>query len=164
MVSKTELMTSSIARLPSALTIEEFGRLCEKHDLRPTEVTERDVIQTITIRHNVITGQISIETKKIGEQAIGILADVMVILWKDYFKSPIRPPLTSGHARVMIDLDGDSLKIVYGLTDPNNPDVLPVADAPVAKMMLISALFGLCEQTGGKDFDPMQALTGIEIA
>lgn len=153
----------AITRRAGALTAEEFKAICERRNLTQIEITVRDVIQTITLRHNVITGQINIETKKIGEQSIGILADAMAILWKDYFKSPIRPPLTSGHARVMIDLDGDSLKIVYGLTDPNNPDLPPVADAPVAKMMLVSALFGLCEKTNGKDFDPMQALTGIEI-
>ena len=141
MVPETELIQpSSIARLPGALTIEEFEHLCEVRNLTSTEITERDVIQTITIRHNVLTGRINIETKKIGEQVIGILADAMACLWKDYFKSPIRPPLTSGHARVMIDLDGDSLKIVYGLTDANNPDLPPIADAPVVDKVVSGAV------------------------
>lgn len=110
-----------------------------------------------------MTGRMEVKADKVGEQAIGLLADAMAILWKDYFKESFRPKFTSGHARVMIDLDGDSLKIIYGLTDPDNPDFPPVADAPVAKMMLVAALFGLIERTNGADFDPMTALTGITL-
>lgn len=149
-------------KLPGALTTERFTQLCQERNLVPLEITDHDVIQSITIRHNVMSGTFDWRVDKIGEQAIGLLVDVMADMWQYFFKQSLRPKLTSGHARVVIDQDGDSLKIIYGLIDPEHPDQ-PIPDALVAKSMLASALFGLYEKTAGKNFDPMAALTGIQI-
>ena len=156
-------LTTLRAKLPGAMTADAFERMCQEQNLVPLEITDQDVIQTITIRHNAMTGTFDWTIHKVGEQAIGLLADVMQDMWRFFFKQPLRPKLTSGHARVIIDLDGDALKIVYGLIDPTHPNLPPMPDAPVAKAMLVSALFGLCENTSGENFDPMSALTGIEI-
>lgn len=167
MVSETQIAItvppSSIEKISGGMTAEDFELVCQERNLEKIEITPKDIIQTIDIRHNAFTGAFEWHTHKIGEQVIGVLAKVLADMWRYYFKQPLRPKFTSGHARVLIDLDGDSLKIVYGLTDPANLDLPPVADAPVAKMMLVAALFGLCEKTDGVDFDPMSALTGITI-
>lgn len=152
-----------ITRPPSALSNKDFEQICLERNLVPIELTDRDIIQTVTIRHNIMTGQLECKAEKIGEQVVGLLADAMASMWKYWFKSPLRPKCTSGHARVLLDLDGDVLKIVYGLTDPENPELPPAPDALVAKTMLASALFGLCEKTGDSDFDAMSALIGIKI-
>lgn len=146
----------------SSLSTKNFEELCLERNLVPLEITTQDVIQTITVRHNVMTGVFDWRADRIGEQAIGLLASAMADMWKYFFRSPLRPGMTSGHAKVIIDLDGDSLKVLYGMSDPNNPGEL-IPDATVAKAMMASALFGLCEKTSGENFDPFESLTGIKV-
>lgn len=128
------------------------------------EVGPEDFRQTITIIHDAATGHFDARAERMDAvQALGLLADVMAAFWRDGFRQPLRPRLNSGHAKVCIDLDGDTLSMAFGLQDPQRQHSLPVADPLVAKGMLVAALFGLCEETSGEGFNPAEALLGTLI-
>lgn len=145
----------------SDLTIQKTIDAWQADGLIPLEVGPQDFRQTITITHDAASGRF--EARRDGldaNQALGLLADVMAATWRDGFQEPLRPPLNSGHAKVCIDLDGDKLSMAFGLQDSQRPDAIPVADPLVAKGMLLAALFGLCAETSGENFNPVDALLG----
>lgn len=145
--------------IPSQGVKDFMASLTEK-GLVPLEITPDDLIQRVTITHNAAAGQFDWKAEKIGEQAIGLLADVMRDMWVYFFKQPLRPRLASGHAKVCLDLNGDTLSMSFGLVDPAHPDLPPIADPLVAKAMLSAALFFLSEKTAGGNFNPLEALLG----
>jgi hypothetical protein len=146
--------------LAKAPPLQSFVEQLQAAGLTPVELTPQDLVQSISIMHNVGTGRFSWTVHKIAEQAIGLLAMVIHDMWRYWFKSSERPPLTSGHAKVCIDLDGDILSMSFGLVDPAHPELPPVADPLVAASMLTAALFFLTERVNGSDFNPLDALLG----
>lgn len=151
-------MKSSL--ITPASGVVTFLDALKDQNLVPVEVTQHDCVQRITITHNVAIGQFEWRTEKIAEGAIGLLADVMADMWRYYFKAPLRPRLNSGHAKVCLDLDGDTLSMSFGLVDPAHPESPPIADPIVAMTMMSSGLFFLAEKLAGEDFNPTDALLG----
>ena len=150
---------------PYSPPLKEIMRRWDDAGLVPVEISDVDLIQTITIRHNARSGKLLIETSKFdGIQALAILADSMYEVWRDTFRSDPRPPLNSGRVKVCIQLVDDRLSVAIGTDDPNHPDIRPSADPVIAKGMLAAVLFGLCEKTSNGQFDPMAALLqGLEF-
>lgn len=145
----------------------DFAALREKWDARglvPLEVTEDQLIQTITIRHNALTGKGEVKYERLdGVQAMGILVDSIRAVFRDTFKSELRPRLNSGHAKVCSELDGDRLSVAFAMTDPNNPDLLPQVDPVVASGIAVATALFIAEKADDPNFDPLAVLLqGIE--
>jgi hypothetical protein len=150
---------------PYSSSLREITERWSNAGLVPVEISEADLIQTITVRHNAMTGKGEVQYSKLdGLQALAILADSMAAVWRDTFRSELRPPLNSGRGKVCIQLEDDRLSVAIGTDDPAHPDILPSADPVIAKGMLAAVLFGLCEKTSSGQFDPMEALLqGLEF-
>ena len=151
---------------PYSPPLKEIMKRWDDAGLVPVEISEADLIQTITIRHNAMTGKGEVQYSKLdGLQALAILADSMAAVWRDTFRNELRPPLNSGRGKVCVQLEDDRLSVAIGTDDPAHPDILPSADPVIAKGMLAAVLFGLCEKTSGAEgFDPMAALLqGLEF-
>jgi hypothetical protein len=152
--------------IPYSPSLKEIMKRWDDAGLTPVEISEADLIQTITVRHNAMTGKGEVQYSKLdGLQALAILADSMAAVWRDTFRSDPRPPLNSGRGKVCIQLEDDRLSVAIGTDDPTHPDILPSADPVIAKGMLAAVLFGLCEKTSSAEgFDPMEALLqGLEF-
>jgi hypothetical protein len=150
---------------PYSPSLGEIVKRWSTAGLVPVEISEADLIQTITVRHNAMTGKGEVQYSKLdGLQALAILADSMAAVWQDTFRSELRPPLNSGRAKVCLQLEDDRLSVSIGTDDPAHPEIMPSADPIIAKGMLAAVLFGLCEKTSNGQFDPMAALLqGLEF-
>lgn len=127
-------------------------------DLEPITVTEESTEQTITIRHNPITGEIKINYSRLDAlQALGLVADAAYAIWKNDVKSGQRPAFASGSSKVCVQVDGESLSMAFG-TETNGKTI---ADPVVAKGILLAAWLGLCEKTSKGEFDPLEAFSGM---
>lgn len=127
-------------------------------DLNPIEITEKSTEQTITVRHNPLTGEEKISYSRLDAfQALGLLADAFYRIWKNDVKSAQRPPFARGQSKACIQVDGDKLSIAFG-TEVGGQTI---ADPVVAKGILLAAWVGLCEQTSNGEFDPREAFSGM---
>lgn len=116
--------------------------------MTPTQVTSEDVTQTITISHDALTGVITWEARKLdGVQACGVLFAALCDMGEYYFKSKPRPVLSSGKARVFVQLDGNEIQMA---AEPAN-------DQPVVRGILVAALLNLLERRG----QPLEELAGL---
>jgi len=156
-------MSSELAleQRPLALDVRSELAKWTEMGLVPREISPEDAMQTVTLRHNALTGHFEVRYDGVdGVQVLGLLASAMEAIWKDTFHDKLRPALNSGDSMVAITLLGEQLKVVFGTRDPNRPEERAIADVPVAKGLLVATLFGLC----GEDFNPMDALTsGIAV-
>lgn len=128
------------AQVPGASSLAEVMEAWRVKGLTPVQVTDGDVTQTITIKHNAITGKIEWSASRIdGVQAVAVMFSALVDMGEVFFTAKARPPLTSGTARIALLLDGDNVQMMAD----------PVNDPTVIRGLLSAALLSLIER--GKD-------------
>ncbi len=117
-----------MARTPGAQTLPEVFEQWQEWGLEPVEVSQEQLRQLITIEHNALTQELTWRVERAdGAQALGILATAMWSMFQQFFKEKSRPRLTSGAARIAIQLDGDRLTV--GLDRLDDPVVVKGAVA-----------------------------------
>lgn len=127
-------------------------------DMKPVEITEENIEQVITVRHNPITGDFKINYSRLDAfQALGLLADAFYWIWTRHIKAATRPRFNSGKSKVCIQVDGDTMSMAFA-TETNGQTI---SDPVVAKGMALAAWVGLCENTSEGKFDPREAFAGM---
>ena len=160
------IMSPSRDPVPYVSSLADILKRWDTTGLVPLEVTEADFMQTITVRHNARTGAAQVQYEKLdGVQTMMILLESVRAVWRDTFKSEVRPILNSGHAKVCIQLVDDTLSVSAGMTGPNQrPGVPPTVDAVVAGGMALAAALLIAERADAGGWDPLAVLLqGIEF-
>lgn len=127
-------------------------------DLKPVEITEENIEQVITVRHNPITGDFKINYSRLDAfQALGLLADAFYWIWTRHIKAAKRPSFNSGNSKVCIQVVGNTMSMAFGTESGDQT----ISDPVVAKGMALAAWVGLCEKTSEGKFDPAEAFSGM---
>lgn len=121
-------------------------------------ITEEDKTQTVSITHDPATGKLDVVYSQLNAlQAIQVLADALYIIWKDGVQSKDRPEFPDVESKVCLQLADNKLSMSFGTQAPGG---VSVADPILAKAILLSGLFGLCEKTNSGEFNPADAFSG----
>jgi hypothetical protein len=116
----------------------------DRMGLEPIEIASEDAEQTISIKYNVVTGELAWTTRKMdGVQALGVMANAMHDMFKTFIKDLARPAFSSGKAGVAIKLERD--KLTVGLN--------PLSDPTVLKGVIAAALWEVIERSTHNDQD-----------
>jgi len=125
------------ANVPGARTIQEVMRKWETEELVPTEMTEEDFRQFISIVCDAWKGSITWKSDNLnGISILALMADTMYNMFHDIIKSPNRPKIHPGDCQIHIALKDNRMGIVF---DRNK-------DPQLIKGMLIAALWHIIDQ------------------
>lgn len=121
-------------------------------------ITEEDKTQTVSITHDPATGKLDVVYSQLNAlQAIQVLADALYIIWKDGVQSKDRPEFPAVESKVCLQLADNKLSMSFGTQAGDKT----VADPVLAKAIMLSGLFGLCEKTNTGEFNPADAFSGM---
>lgn len=121
-------------------------------------ITEEDKTQTVSVIHNPDTGKLDVVYSHLNAlQAIQVLADALYIIWKDGVQSKDRPEFPNVESKVCLQLSDNKLSMSFGTQAGDRT----VADPVLAKAIMLSGLFGLCEKTNTGEFNPADAFSGM---
>lgn len=121
-------------------------------------ITEEDKTQTVSITHDPVTGKLDVVYSQLNAlQAIQVLSDALYIIWKDGVQSKDRPEFPAVESKVCLQLADNKLSMSFGTQAPGGT----VADPILAKAIMLSGLFGLCEKTNSGEFNPADAFSGM---
>lgn len=127
-------------------------------DLKPIEITEENIEQVISVRHNPVTGELKINYSRLDAfQALFLLGEAFYFIWKNHIKSATRPRFNSGKSKVCTQVDGDTMSMAFA----TESDGKAVPDVGTAKGILLAAWLGLCDKTSEGKFDPREAFAGM---
>lgn len=127
-------------------------------DLKPVEITEESIEQTITVRHNPMTRDVNFDYTRLDAfQALGLLADVFCAIVRQHIKSANRPPFNSGKSKVCLQVDVDTMSMAFGTEIEGKT----ISDPNVAKGIMLAGWVGLCDMTSEGKFDPLEAFSGM---
>ena len=147
------------AIVPRPIDIDALAERWSTRGLVPLEVTERELIQTITIRHNPLTCKGEVKYERLdGVQAMGLIVASLRDLLQDTFKSELRPPLNSGHSKVCVELNGDELSVAFATSDPANPEKMTLVDPVIASGIALAAALLIAEKADAPGYDPLAVL------
>lgn len=122
-------------------------------------ITEEDKTQTVSITHDSATGRLDVVYSQLNAlQAIQVLADALYIIWKDGVQSKDRPGFPDVESKVCLQLADNKLSMSFGTQAPGGASM---ADPILAKAILLSGLFGLCEKTNSGEFNPADEFSGM---
>lgn len=136
------------AQVPGAANMAEVMAAWQARGLTPMQVTSDELVQTISITHNALSGELTWTVNKMdGIQALGVLWLAMVDIGETLLKAKVRPALSSGNARAMVALEGNTVQMA----------VEPASDQPVVRGLLAAAILHLIEARA----DPIETLAGL---
>ena len=126
------------AQTPGATKLAQVLEAWKARGLTPVQVTEDEVWQTITVRHNALTGELKWDVDKAdGVQAVSLLFSALVDMGEYFFTAKARPRIVSKDTRVALMLEAGQIQMI---ADP--PD-----DPVITRGLLVAALLRLIERT-----------------
>ena len=135
--------------------LDEWARL----GLLPKTVPEADLMQTIVIEHNRITGHYDIRANGVTlMQVISLLADGVFSVWRTATQGKQPPTLSGPKTKVCLEFEDGVLSI--STASETGIEGAGQADPIMAKAVLACAIYALSEQTSAGTFNPLDALLG----
>lgn len=126
-------------------------------DQEPPKV-EKPAPQEVKIFHDPQTGKLDITYSNLNHlKVIHLLMDALYIIWKDGVKSSERPDFPNVKSKVCLQMEDNKISMSFGTQAAGGT----VADPILAKAILLSGLFGLCEKTNSGEFNPADAFSGM---
>ena len=140
------------ALVPNAKDLDSVFESWKEAGLKPTEVSEEDLISEIKIEAGQHNGKLNWSVEKAdGIRALGLMAIVMRSMFQQYLKDGGRHKLGihSPDTKIAIQLEGNKIQIAY-----DHKQMTTV------KGMLVACLWQLLEETEKEDVHPLDKFTG----